>query len=540
MAGKFSQLMEKGRAFWARAALSQRVFLLGFGAVVIAAFIGMVVWLNQPDYRLLLGDLPLEDANRVVEMLKEEKVDYRLENDGTSVLVPADKVYDLRIKVAGSNTIQGAGQGFEIFDNIQVGETDFVQKMKYQRALQGELSRTIGEFPGVESARVHLVLPHKSLFIEEQQDPSASVVLKMEAGAEFGSKEVEPIVNLLVMAVEGLDKNHVSVSDSSGKVLYFPDEDIVTGLSNTQLEYKNTVQTMLERRIEEMLAPIIGPGKVIAKVNADLDFSQKTRRLELYDPENVVLRSSTRSESTVRGQSTLDAQTPDANFRGDSMTGGLSEQETVHENRIENFDINKEEQNIISAVGEISRLSVAVIVDGTYAPNEAGEMIFTPRSQEELDRIQHLIRNAVGYDSARGDSIEVSSIAFGYEDLNVEQQLSDIILDYVSRLGKPLLNTILVLLFLLLVVRPVVLAMIRPRVQSPEVIEGLEGLPAGESQLALLEGEEEIEPADMYRQIEDIKAHAINMAEQNMEQAVSILRGWLNNQEGASVGKRAA
>ena len=528
MAGKFAELMEKGRQVWGRFALMQRVFLACFAAVVVAVFIGLVVWINQPDYRLLLGNLPPEDANRVVSMLQDEKVPYSLEDGGTSIMVPADKVYDLRLKIAGSNTIQGSGQGFEIFDTIQVGETDFVQKMKYQRALQGELSRTIGEFPGVESARVHLVLPHKSLFIEEQQSPSASVVIKMASGARFESKEVEPIVNLLVMSVEGLDKNHVSVSDSSGRVLYFPEEDSLAGLSTTQLEYKNTVQSLLERRIEEMLSPVIGPGKVIARVNADLDFSQKTRRLELYDPEVTVLRSTTRSEMSERGQSTLDAQAPDANFRGDSITGGLSEQEKTSENRMENYEINKEEQNIISPVGEVSRLSVAVIVDGTYAQNEAGEAVFTPRSEEEINRIQQLIRNAVGYDSARGDSIEVTSIAFGYDEISLEPELSDLIMDYVTRLGKPMLNTILVLLFLLLVVRPVVLAMIRPKVQSTEVIEGLEGLPAGESRLALLESEEELETVDALKQIEDIKAHAINMAEQNMDQAVSILRSWLN------------
>ncbi len=539
MAGKFSELMDKGRQVWGNFALKQRVFLVCFAAIVVAVFVGLVIWINQPDYRLLLGNLPPEDANRVVAMLQSEKVKYRLEDGGTSILVPANNVYDMRLKVAGSNTIQGAGQGFEIFDNIQVGETDFVQKMKYQRALQGELSRTIGEFPGVESARVHLVLPHKSLFIEEQQSPSASVVLRMQPGSRFENKDVEPIVNLLVMSVEGLDKNHVSVSDSAGRVLYYPEEDSLTGLSTTQLEYKATVQSTLERRIEEMLSPVIGPGKVIARVNADLDFSQKTRRLELYDPDKTVLRSTTRSEMSERGQSTLDSQTPDANFRADNITGGLSEQEKSSENRVENYEINKEEQNIISPVGEISRLSVAVIVDGTYSQNEAGEMVFTPRPKEEIERIQQLIRNAVGYDSARGDAIEVTSISFGTDDLSLEPSLSDLVLDYVLRIGKPLLNTILVLLFLLLVVRPVVLAMIRPKVQSTEVVEGLEGLPAGESRLALLESEEELEPVDALKQIEDIKAHAINLAEQNMDQAVSILRGWLNA-GGSPVEQRAA
>ena len=538
MAGKLTEILEKGRTLWSKIAIPQRIFIVAFSAAVIAAFIGLVVWLNQPDYRLLLGNLPAEDANRVVGLLQAEKIDYTLEDNGTSILVQADKVYDMRLKIAGSNTIQGQGQGFEIFDKIQVGETDFVQKMKYQRALQGELSRTISEFPGVESARVHLVIPHKSLFIEEQQSPSASVVLKMMPGERFESKDVEPIVNLLVMSVEGLDKNHVSVSDSSGKVLYFPQEDSLAGLSTTQLEHKTTVQVQLERRIEEMLSPVIGPGKVIAKVNADLDFSQKTRNLELYDPEKTALRSTVRNEMSERTQSTLDAAAADVNFRGDAFTGGLSELEKNSEQRTENFEINKEVQNIIAPVGEITRLSVAVIVDGTYETDAEGKAVFTPRSEEEIKRIQQLIRNAVGYDSARGDNIEVTSIAFGGEDLELEPQLSDMIMDYTTRLGKPVLNTILVLLFLLLVVRPVVLAMIRPKVQGSEVVEGLEGLPAGESRLALLEGEEEVEAIDALKQIEDIKAHTLHLAEQNMDQAISILRGWLNN-EGATLERAA-
>lgn len=538
MAGKLTEILEKGRNLWSKIAIPQRIFIVAFSAAVVAVFIGLVVWLNQPDYRLLLGNLPAEDANRVVGLLQAEKVDYVLEDNGTSILVQADQVYDLRLKIAGSNTIQGQGQGFEIFDKIQVGETDFVQKMKYQRALQGELSRTISEFPGVESARVHLVIPHKSLFIEEQQSPSASVVLKMMPGERFESKDVEPIVNLLVMSVEGLDKNHVSVSDSNGKVLYFPQEDSLAGLSTTQLEHKTAVQLQLERRIEEMLSPVIGPGKVIAKVNADLDFSQKTRNLELYDPDKTVLRSTTRNEMSERTQSTLDAAAADVNFRGDAITGGLSELEKTSEQRTENFEINKEVQNIIAPVGEISRLSVAVIVDGTYETDAEGKTVFTPRSEEEIKRIQQLIRSAVGYDSARGDSIDVTSIAFGGEDIELEPQLSDMIMDYTTRLGKPVLNTILILLFLLLVVRPVVLAMIRPKVQGSEVVEGLEGLPAGESRLALLEGEEEVEAIDALKQIEDIKAHTLHLAEQNMDQAISILRGWLNN-EGATLERAA-
>ena len=364
--------------------------------------------------------------------------------------------------------------------------------------------------------------------------------MKLAEGRSLNEKDVQAVVNLLVMAVEGLDKSHISVSDSNGKVLYYPPEEgSVAGMSNTQLEHKATVQRDLERRIEDMLAPIIGPGKVIARVNADLDFSQKTIRKELFDPDKTVLRSESRSEESTKGQSTLDSGVPDANFRGDNMSGGLSEQESTRETRTNNFEINKEEQNIIASVGDVTRLSVAVIVDGTYVKNEeTGEMMFTPRSDEELARINQLVANAVGFDRARGDTIEVSSISFGGPDLAFEPQLSDMIMDYATRLGKPILNSVLVLLFLLLVVRPIVLAMIRPRVQG-ELIEGLEGLPAGEDRLALIEADEELDALDAMKKIDDVKAHTMQLCEQNMEQAVSILRGWIRESEGASVGRAA-
>ncbi len=540
MAPMLLNIPDKFKTFWQQISLTQRTFLVGLSLLAIVAFVGIIVWMNKPDFRVLYSNLSPEDASRVVSTLQADKTPYQLENNGQTILVPADKVYDLRLKVAGEGVITGQGVGFEIFDNIKVGETAFVQRINYQRALQGELTRTLTEFPGVETARVHLVVPEHSLFIEEQQAPSASVVLKMSGGKELSPKDVQAVVNLLVMAVEGLDKNHISVSDSAGKVLYYPeDEGSAVGLSNTQLEHKTTVQRDLEHRIEEMLAPIIGPGKIIARVNADLDFSQKTIRKELFDPDKTVLRSEQRSEESTKGQSTLDSGVPDANFRGDNLSGGLSEQQSTRETRTNNFEINKEEQNIISSVGDISRLSVAVIVDGTYKKDEkTGEMVFTPRSDEELARINQLVANAVGFDRARGDTIQVSSISFGGPDIALEPQLSDLIMDYATRLGKPILNSVLVLLFLLLVVRPIVLAMIRPRVQG-ELIEGLEGLPAGEDRLALIEADEELDALDAMKKIEDVKAHTLQLCEQNMEQAISILRGWMKEGEGASVGRAA-
>lgn len=537
----FTNILNKCRAFWSGISISQKIFIGGLSLTAVGIFFGLIFYLNRPDYRVLYSNLTLEDANRVVALLQNQKVAYKLDNNGTTVLVPEDAVYDLRLKVAGEGNLVGQGIGYEIFDAVRVGQTDFVQKINFQRALQGELTRTITEFPAVENARVHLVIPQKSLFIEEQMSPSASVVLKVADAKKMEPKDVQAIVNLLVMSIEGLDPQHISIADTNGKVLYFPeDENTIGGLTSSQLELKNTVQTNYERRIEEMLSRVLGPGKVIAKVNADLDFSQRTIRKEMFDPEVAVVRSEQRTEETTRGQSTLDATAPDPNLRGDGITGGLSDQQGARETRSTNYELNREEQNIIAPVGEMNRLTVSVIVDGMYEQNSAGELVFTPRSEEELARIRQLVANAVGFDSRRGDAIEVSSISFGSPDIEIEPRLGDVILDYAMRLGKPVLNALLVFLFLLLIVRPIVMALIRPKVKG-DVIEGLEGLPQGTERLALIEADEEVDAIDAMKKIDDIKAHAVQMAEQNMEQAVGILRGWLKmSTEGARSGARAA
>jgi flagellar M-ring protein FliF len=243
-----------------------------------------------------------------------------------------------------------------------------------------------------------------------------------------------------------------------------------------------------------------------------------------------VVRSEQRSEETQQGTANLSADTPEPNFRGDGGAGSASEQQGTRETRTTNFEINKEEQNIVAQVGEIDRLSVAVIVDGVYTTSEAGETLFTPRNQEELDRIQLLVSNAVGIDSVRGDTIQISSISFGGPEEEIPPNVLDLILEYTKRLGKPFLNGLLVFLFLILIVRPVVLALIRPRTEV-EGIEGMPGLPEGEGRIALTEGEEEDEEAiDALRKLEDIKAHALQLSESNMDGTMAIIKAWLKEE----------
>ncbi|HMM38958.1 MAG TPA: flagellar basal-body MS-ring/collar protein FliF [Desulfovibrio sp.] len=522
------QYFQKVTSYWADRTMSQRILLLGLALSVTVAFVLMIYWLNKPDYRVLYSKLYPEDAAKIVEMLKAGKDKYQLQDNGQTILVPADRVYDLRLKIAGEGNLHGQGIGFEIFDDLKIGQTDFVQQINYQRALQGELSRTISEFPQVEKARVHLVMPHKSLFIEDQLPPSASVVLKLKDKGTLEPKQIQGIVNLVSMSVEGLDKKRITITDMNGQPLYIPEDESTPGLSTTQLDYKAQMERKLERRIEELLMPVVGPQKVIARVNADLDFSQKTIRKEMYDPNATVVRSENRSEETTQGRAAIDGGAPEANFRGDGFAGTQSTQDSTREARTTNYEINKEEQSIVSPVGELQRLSVAVIVDGTYAKDAQGQMAYTPRSAEEMQRIQNLVRSAVGFDRNRGDAVEVSNISFGAPELEDGQTLMRTMLEYAQRLGKPFLNGLLIFLFLILVVRPVIMALIRPRVAEQEISE-VAGLP-GMERLAIEEGEMDEEALDAARKLENIKAQALQLSEQNMEQAVRLLKVWIKQE----------
>ncbi|MUM78031.1 flagellar M-ring protein FliF [Pseudodesulfovibrio sp. F-1] len=522
-----TEYLSKMQGFWSDRTAAQRILIAGLAVSVVLAFALMIYWMNKPDYKVLMTNLYPEDASRVVGMLQSAKERYKIDDNGSTILVPADRVYELRLKVAGEGNLHGQGIGFEIFDDVKIGQTDFVQHINFQRALQGELSRTISEFPQIDQARVHLVIPKKSLFIEDQMPPSAAIILQLRDNTKLAPNEVQGVVNLVSMAVEGLQPKNITVTDMKGRPLYTPEDDSSgLALSSTQLDFKADMENTTQRRIMELLGPVVGPDKVIARVNADLDFSQKTIRKESFDPDGSVVRSETRSEETTAGAASLAGGEPDANFRGDGFTGTRTTQDSTRESRTTNFEINRQEENIIAPVGELKRLSVAVIVDGTWRTDEeTGKSVYVPRSEEELERIRNLIAGAVGFDSIRGDSIEVSNISFGEPTLFDGDSLMRTMLEYAQRLGKPFLNGLLIFLFLILVVRPVIMALIRPRVAEQE-IEEMAGLP-GSQRLALEEDEIDEEAMDMSRRLENAKNHAVQLSDDNMDQAVHLLKSWL-------------
>jgi len=502
-----------------------RKILMGCVLVgVVGGLSGMLVWSNRTDFQTVYANVPPEDASQIVEKLKEQKIPYRLVANGTGIMVPADKVYDVRLSMAGSGIPRGGTVGFEIFDESKFGTTEFVQKLNYQRALQGELARTIKQFREVVDARVMIVMPKASVFVEETKPPSASVLLKTRS--RLSRDKVAAVVHLVSSAVEDLTPDRVTVVDSTGKVLStgVPEEEPGT-LASTQLEFKLAFEKNLATRIQSMLERIVGEGKAIVRTNADMNFDQVDVNEEIFDPEVQIVRSRqntvesndkksapTRTASSVNPVYTTDKNTSEASKRED---------ETV------NYEINRTIRRTVQPVGTVKRLSVAVVLDGTYAmeTNKAGNPVrkYVARNQEELDQFAKVVKKAMGYNADREDQLSIESFPFSYM---TDMQLSEPSgLDWtvlLKQYGRSIVNIIMILLVFLFIVRPFVRGLRQYRAEP----ESEPALLTAEAREALLEGQRQgalPEPSSM-----SLKDRAASQARQDVEKTAGIVRRWVN------------
>ncbi|MDW7710993.1 MAG: flagellar basal-body MS-ring/collar protein FliF [Deferrisomatales bacterium] len=382
------------RQLWGGLSLAQRGVFFAVAAGLAAGFTALAFWAGTPDYAVLYGRLPADDAAEVVERLRSEAVPYRLEDGGRTVLVPSERVYDLRLLLAGEGVPHGGVVGFEIFDRSSFGITDFAQKVNYTRALEGELTRTIRRLDGVEGARVHVVLPERRLFETEQQPAAASVVLQLGAGRSLGVKQTQAVVYLVSSSVPGLDPGRVNVVDTQGRVLHRASDDEVGFLASSQLEHKRAYEGEAERRIREMLERVLGSGTAVVQVSARFDFDRVEETAEVFDPEAVAVRSEQRHTES-----------------GPGGTGDGSRPVSIRDSETVSYEVSKRVTRVQRAPGSLDRLTVAVAVDGTYREG-GGTREFVPRSPEELAGIRALVEKAVGADTSRGDEVEVTSIPF--------------------------------------------------------------------------------------------------------------------------------
>ncbi|MBF0161205.1 MAG: flagellar M-ring protein FliF [Magnetococcales bacterium] len=419
-----NNLLDSAARFMAQLPLGGRNgLLLAIGATILA--LSVVIWFaTRPAYKVLFSGLPQEETGRIIEQLNKLKVPYQIGPAGSSVDVPADRVYDLRLELATQGLPkQGNGVGFELFDkNNLVGMTDFVQRMNFQRALQGELARTIESISAVHTARVHLVLPKPSLFVSEARPASASVV--MELSHPLQPAQLDGIVHLVASSVEGLEESNVTLLDGKGNLIAGGRnvaKDGRMGVDETR-SMQQQVEKGLEDRAQAMLDKVIGVSasgvsKSIVRVTAELDLSRTERQEEIYDP--VGQGGVPRSEQTVNENSRGDfgvggtpgVRTNDANDAAKTGGSGSTQARNTERETI-NYEISKTINKIVLPVGTIKRLSVAVLVDTPEESPTGDKTGNKKRSDEEMNRLQKIVERAVGFDSKRGDTIEMASVPF--------------------------------------------------------------------------------------------------------------------------------
>ncbi len=504
---------------------ARRISLAATLLLMIGAFVALLVWTNRPDYQVLFSNLSTSDAAKITEKLKEQRIPFQLKEGGSAVLVPEETVYQLRLDLAGEGLPQGSNVGFEVFDSISFGTTDFVQKLKYQQALQGELARTINQFDTVSQARVHIVTAGDNLFAEPEKPATASVVLRLIPGSTLDRQELQGMVNLVACAVEGLKPENVTVVDMAGGLLSKGEDALSAGgLSRSQFEYQRKLERSLENRIQTMLEPVVGANRVVARIAADVDFRQVNISEESFDPDSAVVRSEqVQKESSSNGQD-LPGGSPDlkyqVNDQGAASNAGASAHGFEKENSVINYEINRVNRQVISSVGDITRLTAAVVIDGPYtAAGEGGatEKQFTPRSRREMKTFEEMVKKAIGYNEQRGDQVSVSNIAFA---LQAEDggaggfQAEPAWLSYLKKMARPALNLLLIALFFLLAVRPFRKWLKQAGQQQEALQKGSERpqLEAGESEPSSEQGQQ---------------TQLLELTKKNPEMAAGIIRSWL-------------
>ncbi len=458
--------------------LSRKIALAAVTVISVALFAFIIVQARTADYQLLYGNLADSDASAMVEWLKGQNIPYQLGNNGRNILIPANEVHETRLSLASAGLPQGGGVGFEIFDKQSFALTDFVQKVNYSRALQGELARTITSLGPVETARVHLALPERRLFKEQQQPATASIIIKLAPGKRLGEAQIEGIVHLVSSSVEGLSPDQVTIIDQNGNVLSQNSRTGLAGnISPDMLEFQAQVEQRMEDRAQALLDKSLGAKNAMVRVTATLDFSRTEKTEEAFDPEEPVIRSEQvtdeRSGSAVTGgvpgvQSNLEGNAANQTAGAPPPTSKLQ--------RTTNYEISKVVSKTTKPVGTVSKLSVSVLVADRVTPAQEKEPAQTePRSEAELMAVENMVASALGLDKTRGDKIEVTSMPFlQAADTSDDQGIaSGMVYQYLPFIRYGLLMLSAVLLYFLMI-RPLMKTLNKDITQHYKTVEQME------------------------------------------------------------------
>ncbi len=532
--------------------------IAGVGVSILGFFIYLMSRVAAPQMELLYGDLDLGDSKAIVEKLQADKVPYEVRKDGTEIWVPKDKKNEMRVALA-EVAVPSTGRiaGYELFDKQDaLITTSFQQNINYVRALEGELARTIRSIDKVRNARVHLVLPQREAFSHDTTEASASVVIKMQGNQRLQHGQVMAIQNLIAAAVPKLKPSRISIIDDKGTLLARGFENDQEAMAQTAEDLRLNTESRLARTIEDMLERTLGPGRVRAEVSVEMDMSRAVTTEETYDPDSKVVRS----EVTVNeGESNSDGEPPPVSVtqnlpdpNGAAGSNSRSSSKSSKNQDTVNYEISKKTKNTVREMGEIKKISAAVLVDGTYETGADGKKVYRDRTAKEKDEIAALVRSAIGYDKDRGDQVTVASMQFaGGEDQYQTDETGEFIFgmrrDFVEKLASNLGLSVVAILFLLLVLRPLISRAIESMQAGPMGPDGrrlltaeggmvpqLAGPGAPPLPAPALGGEEEViadELIDIDKVEGRVKASSIRkigeIVDKHPEEALSILRTWL-------------
>ncbi len=475
----FSQFFRSGNG--------RRIALGVAAAAIIAVMVSVWMWSQRPDYRVLFSNFTDKDGGAIVTVLQQMNVPYRFSDGGTAILVPSDQVNDLRLKLAAQNLPRSGNVGFEIMENQKLGTSQFLEQINYQRALEGELASTIESINAVQAARVHLALPKPSVFVREQQKPSASVLLNLQPGRALDPGQVSAIIHLVASSVANLTPDEVTVVDQNGTLLSDnAGRNKQNGLDPDQLKYVQQLQQDIASRIETIISPIVGSSNVRAEVTADVDFSNSQQAAETYGPNPTPQTSSVRSKeeditkqpgagasgipgaltnqppapatAPVNAQPNAQPGAPGATAAAGTAASTTAADNVVHQQSSTNYELNKTVRYTVQPMGGIKRLSVAVVVNYKTETDKKGKTKQVPLTAAEKQQIADLAREAMGFDQARGDTLNVVNSEFA----PVNNTLPEIpwwkrqsTIDLAMTAGRYLLGAILLFIIYRKFLRPI-------------------------------------------------------------------------------------
>lgn len=541
--------MNEGLDFLKRMGAGRIAAMIAVTFALVGFFGFVILRVSQPPLTLLYTDLSLQDATAILRDLDSRGIRYETRNDGQTILVPKSDVGRLRMDFAGKGLPTGGGVGYEIFDKGDAfSATNFVQNINHLRALEGELSRTIRNLSRVQGARVHLAIPERRLFDRNQEGPRASIVLKL--AGDLDATQVRAIRHLVATAVQGLKPERVSIVDERGRLL----ADGAQGDSGAAAaieEKQSNLERRLRGQVEEIVARVVGSGRARVQIAVELDQNRIESRSETFDPESRVVRSAqTRTENQASGDPqgavSVGNELPGANQQGNGAS-----REVVNKNEeITNYEISRTTRTEVVEGGRLKRLSVAVLVDGVYARSANGETQYQPRPQEELDRINALVRTAVGFDRTRGDQIEVVNLRFADAPTEVDMKEQSWIASLFAFTKEDMLYgvelavlALLTLIVVFTVVKPMVRAIVGPdllargsRAVAAVTGGGVESAPAAnDANPAALPGPREsqaqrmIEIARVNGQVQAQSVERVGeIVKNNPQETVAVLRQWIH------------